>query len=115
MRCLARLGAVFGAAVLVLSAAPTAFAHTPSPSTDTPSPGAMDPNMPGMTPDKHGAMTATPGGPSHGDQGTMDPNMPGMNHDVPAAPRPRAAVLGGFVAANASILVGGLVLRRRKR
>jgi hypothetical protein len=112
MRLLALLGAV-GAAVLVMSAAPVALGHAPSPSA-THGQGAME-DMPGMTADEHAGMTHTTGAPASGEQGAMDPDMPGMQHDAPAVSRPRFAVLGGFAVLNASLLIGGLAMRLRKR
>lgn len=53
------------------------------------------------------------GGHSDGIEGAHDGASGGHDDEEPAAERPRAAVLGGFVAINGIALAGAAVLRRR--
>jgi hypothetical protein len=72
-----------------------------------------------MTAEEHSRMSGNMPSPPAGGQDTDPGESPGTpehgTHDggAPATDRPRVAVLGGFGALNAAILIGAGVARRR--
>ena len=95
------------------SAAP-GHGHGAEPS---PEPAASDDHgpMPGMDDEESASHAPATGGHDEPPTGGDDDSAAGHGDEQPAEDRPRALVLGGFVALNGIALAGAAVLRRRDR